>query len=187
MKRTGRTRLISAVILLCLLVTLLGGCGAAETEGGSVTSIRQLDGKAIGVLTGSSFDVHTDELIKDADKQYYERVPDLALALEQGKIAGFLMDEPIARLLCQENPALTYLPEVLVEESYAAAFSRTERGAALRDEYNEFLASIRADGTLEEIEAISLALALSRTKESAYSYADGKNTVRVLFLAAVRL
>ena len=41
----------------------------------------------------------------------------MALALEQGKIAGFLMDEPIARLLCQENPAVTYLPEVLVEES----------------------------------------------------------------------
>ena len=52
-----------------------------------------------------------------APPAWYDRVPDLALALEQGKIAGFLMDEPIARLLCQENPAVTYLPEVLVEES----------------------------------------------------------------------
>ncbi len=45
---------------------------------------------------------------------------------------------------------------MLVEESYAAAFSKTERGAALRDEYNEFLEQIRADGTLEEIDGIWL-------------------------------
>ena len=107
-------------------------------------------------MTGSSFDVHTDNLIQNADKQYYDRVPDLALAVEQGKIAGFLIDEPIARVLCQENQAVTYLPDVLVEESYAAAFSKTERGAALRDEYNEYLAQIRADGTLEEIDGIWL-------------------------------
>ena len=142
------------VVLICLL---LGGC--AKNGGGkdeAITDIRQLDGQAIGVLTGSSFDVHTDELIEDADKQYYDKVPDLALAVEQGKIAGFLMDEPVARTLCLENPAVTYLPDVLVEESYAAAFSKTERGAALRDEYNEFLAQIRADGTLKEIDGIWL-------------------------------
>ena len=139
------------VILICLL---LGGCAESGGKSEQITDVRQLDGQAIGVMTGSSFDVHTDNLIEDADKRYYDRVPDLALAVEQGKIAGFLMDEPIARLLCMEDPAVTYLPEVLVEESYAAAFSKTERGAALRDEYNEFLAQIKADGTLEEIDKI---------------------------------
>ncbi len=155
MKRNKATgRLFCAIWLLSILCMLLSGCHAAESE--SITSIRQLDGKTIGVMTGSSLDVHTDNLIRNADKQYYDRVPDLALALEQGKITGFLIDEPIARLLCQENQAVTYLPDILVEESYAAAFSGTERGAALRDEYNEYLAKIRADGTLEEIDEIWL-------------------------------
>ncbi len=146
------------ILLICLL---LGGCGKSDDgkSGGEteqITDIRQLDGQAIGVMTGSSFDVLTDEFIENADKQYYDKVPDLALAVEQGKIAGFLMDEPIARTLCLENPAVTYLPDKLVEESYAAAFAKTERGAALRDEYNEFLAQIKADGTLEEIDDIWL-------------------------------
>ncbi len=141
------------IFLLCLL---LAGCAKSDEKSGQITDIRQMDGQAVGVLTGSSFDAHTDNLIKDADKQYYDRIPDLALAVEQGKIAGFLIDEPIARTLCLENQAVTYLPDVLVEESYAAAFSKTERGAALRDEYNEFLEQIRADGTLEEIDGIWL-------------------------------
>ena len=140
-----------------LISLLLSGCGKSDSgESEQITDIRQLDGQAVGVMTGSIFDVHTDNLIKDADKQYYDRVPDLALAVEQGKIAGFLIDEPIARTLCAENTAVTYLPDVLVEESYAAAFAKTERGAALRDEYNEFLAQIRADGTLKEIDSVWL-------------------------------
>ncbi len=141
------------ILLLCLF---LAGCAEKGGNNEAITDIRQLDGQAIGVMTGSSFDVHTDNLIEDADKQYYDRLPDLALAVEQGKIAGFLMDEPIARVLCLENQAVTYLPDVLVEENYAAAFSKTERGAALRDEYNEFLAQIKADGTIEEIDGIWL-------------------------------
>ena len=157
MKHMGTIRRLAALLLTVFgAAAVISDPALAAGEGAAITDIRQLDGQAIGVMTGSSFDVHTDNLIRDADKQYYDRLPDLALAVEQGKIAGFLMDEPIARLLFQENPAVTYLPEVLVEESYAAAFSKTERGAVLRDEYNEFLAEIRADGTLEEIDAIWL-------------------------------
>ena len=155
MKRTRAARRFLCVIcMLSILCMLLSGCSAEED--GPITSISQLDGKTIGVMTGSVFDEYTDNLIQNADKQYYDRVADLALAVEQGNIAGFLIDEPIARILCQENHAVTYLPEILVEESYAAAFSRTEQGAALRDEYNEFLDRIQADGTLEEIERIWL-------------------------------
>ncbi len=153
-KRAGRFGKIFCLIMslsVVLICLLLGSC-AKENE--AITDIRQLDGKAIGVMTGSSFDVHTDNLIKNADKQYYDRVPDLALAVEQGRVAAFLMDEPIARLLCMEDSGVTYLPEVLVEESYAAAFAKTDYGAALRDEYNEYLANIKADGTLEEIDGI---------------------------------
>ncbi len=146
-----------ALILICLLFGVclpLVSCGTGGGKDDAITDVRQLDGQAIGVMTGSSFDVHTDNLIENAEKKYYDRIPDLALAVEQGQIAAFLMDEPIARLLCMENKAVTYLPEVLVQESYAAAFSKTDRGAKLRDEYNEFLAQIKADGTLEEIDSI---------------------------------
>ena len=105
-------------------------------------------------MTGSTFDQHTDTYINDAKKEYYTTYADMALAVEQGKIAAFLMDEPMARALCAENPGVTYLEDYLTEDGYAFAFPKTEQGALLRDQMNEFLAQIQADGTLEEIEEI---------------------------------
>lgn len=142
------------LVLLVLLVTLLAGCANQNGEGAAIADIRQLDGQTIGVMTGSTFDQHTDTYINDAKKEYYTTYADMALAVEQGKIAAFLMDEPMARVLCAENPGVTYLEDYLTEDGYAFAFPKTEQGALLRDQMNEFLARIQADGTLEEIEEI---------------------------------
>ena len=142
------------LVLLVLLVTLLAGCANQNGEGAAIADIRQLDGQTIGVMTGSTFDQHTDTYINDAKKEYYTNYADMALAVEQGKIAAFLMDEPMARVLCAENPGVTYLEDYLTEDGYAFAFPKTEQGALLRDQMNEFLARIQSDGTLEEIEEI---------------------------------
>ena len=153
MKRTKTAgRLLCGIWLLGILCVLLSGCSTEKVE--SITSIRQLDGKTIGVMTGSTFDKHTDTYIHDAKKEYYTSYADMALAVEQGKISAFLMDEPMARVLCGENPGITYLEDYLTQDGYAFAFPKTERGAMLRDQMNEFLAQIQADGTLAELESI---------------------------------
>ena len=97
MKRTRAAgRLLRAIWLLSIVCMLLSGCRTAESE--SITSIRQLDGQTIGVMTGSTFDQHTDTYINDAKKEYYTTYADMALAVEQGKIAAFLMDEPLGEV-----------------------------------------------------------------------------------------
>lgn len=140
--------------LVILLVGVLTGCAAEMGARAPITDIRQLDGQTMGVMTGSTFDQHTDTYINDAKKEYYTTYADMALAVEQGKISAFLMDEPMARVLCAENPGVTYLEDYLTEDGYAFAFPKTEKGALLRDQMNEFLAQIQTDGTLEEIEEI---------------------------------
>ncbi len=154
MKRNRPIRWISLCCILGLLVVLLTGCASQEQSRAQITDIRQLDGQAIGVMTGSTFDKHTDTYINDAKKEYYLSYADMALAVQQGKIAAFLMDEPMARVLCSQTEGITYLKEYLTQDGYAFAFPKTEEGALLRDQMNEFLAQIRADGTLEEIEEI---------------------------------
>ena len=148
-----KVRLISLALAAMLLV-LPAGCAGDTGQAEAITQIRQLDGQTIGVMTGSTFDQHTDTYIRDAQKEYYASYADMALAAEQGKIAAFLMDEPMARVLCAENPGVTYLEEYLTEDGYAFAFPKTEKGALLRDQMDEFLTQIQADGTLDEIEAI---------------------------------
>ena len=150
-----KQNMVRALAALCALLLLCSPlCGFAEETTGAIASVRDLDGKAIGVMTGSTMDQYTDLFIQNAQKEYYNAFSDMALAVEQGRIAAFLMDEPMARALCAENDAVTYLDEYLTEDSYAFAFPKDEDGARLRDQMNEFLAKIRADGTLEEIENI---------------------------------
>ena len=151
MKR--RKILQTAVALLCLLALLLSGC-ASSGETAQFTELRQLDGQKIGILTGSTFDQYADGRLKDIQKEYYNTYPDMVLALRQGKIAAFLMDEPMARMLCEEEEGITYLEEYLAEDSYAFAFPKTDASLPLREQMNEFLQTLREDGTLAEIEEI---------------------------------
>lgn len=151
-----KRRLVKLLAIFFCFTVLFGltfvGCAAKRQE--QITDIRQLDGREIGVMTGTVFDQYTDRFISDAKKEYYMSYADMAMAVKEGKISAFLMDEPMARVLCEENDGVTYLPEHLTEDGYAFAFPKTEEGAALRDQMNEFLAEIKADGTMEVIEEI---------------------------------
>ena len=154
-RRLMRThKFMSHSFLLLLLggLLLLTGCAKNSKEGEPITDIRQLDGQVIGVKTGSTFDWYTDEFINDAQKEYYNDYADMAVAVKQGKISAFLMDEPMARILFMESGGVTYLPEFLTQDGYAFAFPKTEQGEQLRDEFNVFLNELKASGTLDELE-----------------------------------
>ena len=141
-------------LLAVVLVALLAGCAAQDHTSHQITALGQLDGQRIGVITGSVFDTYTDQWIEDAQKEYYASYADLVLAVEQGKVAAFLTDEPMARTLCIQNNSVTYLEDFLTEDGYAFAFPKTEKGALLRDQMNQFLEQIQADGRLDEMEEI---------------------------------
>ncbi len=147
-------RILCFLALSVLIAISLCGCSASNDIGNAegVNEISQLNGCDIGVQTGSTFDVMTDECIENAQKKYYESFADMTVAVKQGKISAFLVDEPLARMLCSEQGGIRYLDEYISHESYAFAFPKTEKGAALRDSFNKFLSEIREDGTIKEIE-----------------------------------
>ena len=151
---------IFPMILICLL---FGGCAKSGGKSEPITDIRQLDGQAVGVLTGSAFDRYTDEY------------SDMAAAVKRGEIAAFLMDEPMARILCLENDGITYLPKRLTDDSYAFAFPKTDKGKRLCDELNQFLAKLEADGTLKELEDIWFGSDESRKTVEAFESLPASN------------
>ncbi len=133
-----------------VLVRADGAAPAAD----AITQVDQLNGKRIGIITGSSYDTFADEIFTDPQKEYYNTYADMLEAVRQGKLDGFLMDEPVARVLTAQTSGVTYLPDILREDSYAIAFPETDRGDALLAELNEYIAKIREDGTLAELEDI---------------------------------
>ena len=128
--------------------------GEASKAAQTITELSQLDGKRIGVSTGSTFDQIVDSTFRDAQKLYYNNYSDMAEALKQNKMDGFLVDEPVIRVLCTEVSGVTWLPDMLRKDDYAIAMPKTDKGRRLQQEMNEYLAKIRADGTLQEIEDI---------------------------------
>ena len=153
MKKTFLKRAVFFAIAICLILAL-AGCADDAEDTGQITELEQLASESIGVLTGSVFDTYTDEFIEDAAKEYYNTYADMVIAVKQGIISAFLIDEPMARVLCQENDGIRYLDEYLTQDSYAFAFPKDEDGERLRDQMNEFLTKISSDGTLEQIEEI---------------------------------
>ena len=119
---------------------------------GVYKTLDELNGRNIGVQTGQSFDAMIAARLPEATLTYYNNKADLINALTTGKIVSFAADEPVAKVQIQENDKLTYVPEYLDSFEFGYVFAKTEEGAKLRDQMNEYLKTIRADGTLAEID-----------------------------------
>ena len=132
---------------LLLLLT----CTAYADSTMAFTSLSQLNGKQIGIQTGSTFDEIVLETLPDVRISYFNTYPDLAAALEANKIDGFPGDEPVLRLMAAEDPLLTVLPEYMDSFEFGFLLPETESGEKLLGEINAWLESIKENGTLDQL------------------------------------
>lgn len=110
-----------------------------------------LNGKRLGVATGSVFDQVALERLPDAQVSYFDAQPEIVGALLAGRVDAMITDEPLARDILRQTPGLRIVPEMFRADSYAFAFPLDH--TALRDEVNAALAELKADGTLAEMDA----------------------------------
>lgn len=133
-----------------VLAVLNGGQMAEQSPQKSGSGLEYLNGKRIGVQTGTSFDAMVKEKLPDAEIEYYNTKADLVAALTGNKIEAFAVDEPVAQLVMHENEQITFLPEYLDEYDFALVFSKNEAGEMLRNQFNHFLGQL-PDGTLDTL------------------------------------
>ena len=154
MRKTGF--MIIPLVLLSM-VLLLGGCGrkgsdtGSDPDQGQYTSLEQLNGKKIGIQTGTFFDQECQKYLKDPELLYYSTYTDLLMALESGKIDGFPMDEEAVRLSMRNNPKITIIDSDMDTFDFGYIFAKTPEGETLRAQFDEYLAKIKEDGTLDEL------------------------------------
>ena len=125
----------------------------AKTQAKKIT-LDDLNGKRIGVVTGTISGRLAEKRLPDAQVNYFNAQTDCRAALQAGKTDAWSTDEPILRYMQIEYPQLEILDERLAESNLAAVFPKTEAGQALRDQFSEFLDKKWADGTMAEIDAI---------------------------------
>lgn len=132
--------------------------GAAAAEIGSseemgINSLEDLAGKKIGILTDTIFGEIAKEYIRDPKLSNIKTLAEMAEALEKGKLDAYLADEPMMRIMLRDYPRQRVL-STLEADQYAFVFPKNDKGAALREQLNAYLAKIKEDGTLSEIDDI---------------------------------
>ena len=115
------------------------------------TALSRMNGKRIGVATGTTFDAIVRKALPEAKIVYINTAADLIAALETGKIDGFAVDEPAARQFCRENTRLAVLDEYMDTFEFGFVLPKTAEGEALLKELDAWLASMKADGRLEQL------------------------------------
>jgi len=130
---------------------------SAEYDMNKLSTDEELEayrGYKIGVVSGSIWDQVAQERIPDGQIRYYNSNTDLVIALDTGKIDGYITDEPTVRIL-RRNYSSHVVGAVINQYSYAYIFQKDNaESKVVCDQLDEYLAKIKADGTLEKLDDI---------------------------------
>ena len=113
--------------------------------------LQALDGKRFGVQTGSTFDQDVMTWFPHAQIVYYNSLPDLAVALQTGKIDAFPSDEIALEMMRGQGTDLTVLEPYMDHYSCGFVFAKTPGGGRLRDEMDAWMTEARESGALDEM------------------------------------
>lgn len=150
---------------------------ASEEKG--YYSIAELDGKRIGVLTGSIGGEIIKGTLPTAKVLYLDTYADMTNSLNTGKIDAILEDDFVVFELEHENPNFKHIDGYLRTFDKAFIFTKSPEGDKIRNEFNEFVGSLKADGTLKKISDVWLGFdENAKTLPDYEKYPDTNGTIK---------
>lgn len=159
-----------ALLILCLIFS---GCKNDMKE---INNLKDLEGKKVGVYTGSEYDTILTKNIDNAIPTFFNNYSDQISALKSGKIDGFLTDEPLAKEMIKNNKGIKYLESFLTKDSYA--FAINPKLGKLKTKMNIVIKKMSEDGTLAKFSEKWMGNDESKKELIEYKY-DGKDgTIR---------
>ncbi|THB73221.1 MAG: amino acid ABC transporter substrate-binding protein [Desulfobulbaceae bacterium] len=119
-------------------------------KGSSIASVKDLDGKKVGVTLGTTYEKWVRENIANADVRTYKGVPDMILEVTTGRIDGFITDKIVGALAIKKNNVpIALAGDLLYEEKMGIALRQNNPG--LKAAMNAALAGMKEDGTYKAI------------------------------------
>lgn len=120
---------------------------------GAPTSLADFGESSLAVQTGTTGEMYAQENAPDGtDIQSFENPGDVFTALEAGNVQGVLQDIVPNAAYALENDGVILAEEFETDEEYGFAVEEEGRDA-LVEAVNEALATLRDDGTYDEIYA----------------------------------
>ncbi|MFW2543657.1 transporter substrate-binding domain-containing protein [Primorskyibacter sp. 2E107] len=115
---------------------------------GGPASLDEMNGKVVGVDTGSTGDMWATDHAAEygfADIRRYEGLAPAMLDLQAGRIDGYISDIPALQYYVKDKPALQVVQRITTGEKYSFMFAKD---AELASDVNEILSGLKQDGTV---------------------------------------
>ncbi|SFB35839.1 amino acid ABC transporter substrate-binding protein, PAAT family [Acetitomaculum ruminis DSM 5522] len=149
-----------ACILIGVTAFSLAACGQSKSSDkaasdgkatAKIESMKDLNGKTIGVQTGTTGDLYVsdDPELADATVERYNKGYEAVQALVEGKIDAVVIDDQPAEVFVSQNEGLKILDEEYTNEEYAMCLAKNN--SDLTKEINKALKELKDDGTLDNI------------------------------------
>jgi len=145
------TKLIKTLLCIWLLSAMcVSLCSCGKTEA-TVSSIEELSGKTIAVLSGSTQTnlVAQDERLANCNVLYATTVDDGFALVESKKADAFFIDKVMAQSAIEAHENFLLLEEELGDAYCAAAFQKDN---PLLDDFNYALAKIKRAGVIDDLQ-----------------------------------
>ena len=137
--------------VMLFLLSLLTACGGGEQENLPVyQTMDDLKGKKVGTLTGCFQEALLEKDYPEVEVLRYDLDTDLLQALLAKRCDAIVMDSHIFLFHTQKLSGLKVLDVPLVTAEMGFCFGKGQN-VELRQQFNEFLREIKADGTYDEI------------------------------------
>lgn len=136
-----RAQFLALVIAVCALAGFAGPAAAASYD-----KFSDIDGKRIGVLTGTLFDYLVNATLEQTQLFYYDTIDTMLHDLRMDKLDCIVDDEPSLRYIASRAPRLRVIPDTVKSYDYAMLFRKD--APELAAEFNRELEAMIADGTV---------------------------------------
>jgi polar amino acid transport system substrate-binding protein len=116
-----------------------------------ITALSGMEGKTVGVDTGSTGDMWTttnQATAKIATINRYEGLQPAMLDLEAGRIDGYISDIPALLYYVKDKPQFAVVERIKTTEQYSVMFAKDSPLAA---KVNDAITDMKKDGTLAKI------------------------------------
>jgi polar amino acid transport system substrate-binding protein len=121
------------------------------TAEGGPASMEEMDGKVVGVDTGSTGDMWTTEHAEEygfSDIRRYEGLAPAMLDLQAGRIDGYISDIPALLYYTKDKPDLNVVSRIVTNEKYSMMFAKD---APLATEVNDIITQLKEEGVLAQL------------------------------------
>ena len=119
------------------------------TEGSDIASVEDLSGVVVGAQDGTTGETYANDETDAQEVRGYPQGPDAVSALITGQVEAVIIDLPVAADAVEQQEGVEVVEEIATNELYGFAVAPENDG--LREGINEALATLKEDGTLEEL------------------------------------